>query len=285
MIDLLLAGVPGKMALELLACVPPEHPSLRILPLALSSARNAGSWSGGSRKLALLDAAAPATVEALRAALAGRSAIALDFTAPAAVATNARIYEELRLPFVMGTTGDTAPAVEAAKRADIPAVVYANMAAPIVAFLAALEETAKRFPGVLEGFTLRIEESHQAAKRDVSGTARRTLPLWGALGAAPAAEHAIESIRDPARQRELGVPEDSIGGHAYHTYRIDNPAQAVSLALSHRVHGRRVYAEGALRAARFLHRQVEAGAAPRVFTMIEVLEDREEVRLPGSDVW
>jgi 4-hydroxy-tetrahydrodipicolinate reductase len=46
----------------------------------------------------------------------------------------------------------------------------------------------------------------------------------------------------------------------------------VALELSHRINGRRVYAEGALTAVRYLRRQVAQGCRGRVFSMLEVLE-------------
>jgi dihydrodipicolinate reductase len=45
------------------------------------------------------------------------------------------------------------------------------------------------------------------------------------------------------------------------------------LELSHRVHGRRVYAEGALVAAQFLAKVVAGGIPPRTYSMEDVLAE------------
>jgi 4-hydroxy-tetrahydrodipicolinate reductase len=158
---------------------------------------------------------------------------------------------------------------------EVPAIIAPNMAAPIVVLQAAVRHVAERFPGALSQYSLAVEESHQAAKRDVSGTALQLLGGFRALGLNLSTK-AIVSHRDPEYQsRVLGVPEAHLHGHGWHWYRAHSADGSVALELSHRINGRRVYAEGALTAVRFLRRQIAQGCRGRVFSMLEVLEGAE----------
>ena len=259
---LILAGLPGRMA----AAVAEEssRQGWAMAGWAISSAARAGTrLSAAGRDFAMV------TIEDL----AGRVGMVahpmvVDFTTPGAALGNLAVYTRLGLPVVMGTTGfDRAAAESLVRGSQTCAVVAPNMAAPIVALQAALGWMAGEFPGALEGYGLAVTESHQSTKRDVSGTARALLPLFAQLGA-QAAEPPIEPIRDAARQRELGVPEEHLAGHGWHWYEATSPGGDVRLGLSHCVNGRRVYAEGTLLAARFLAAQGRAGV---VYTMQDVL--------------
>ena len=51
-------------------------------------------------------------------------------------------------------------------------------------------------------------------------------------------------LRDAPGQREFGVPEDALPGHAFHTYTLTSPDGTVELEFKHNVCGRAVYGEG-----------------------------------------
>lgn len=196
--------------------------------------------------------------------------IVVDFTLPKSVNNRAKLYCALGVPFVMGTTGgDREELKRTVEKSSIPAVIAPNMAKPIVAFMAMVEFAAKSFPGVFSGYNLVITESHQQAKKDVSGTAKALVPLFNAMGISFEPEQ-IQAQRDPAIQRDvLGVPEEFLDGHGWHTYRLLSPDGTVLLEFTHNVNGREVYALGALAAIRFLHnRRKQAG---RVFSMADVI--------------
>lgn len=268
MTTILLAGVPGNVCREIAALVSEEGWSeeFRLSPVALSSPARHGQRFDISpnQHVELREAAA------LSRELVG-DAIIVDFSTPAAALDNVRVYTRLNLPFVMGTTGFDREAAEAMVRASASiAVIAPNMAIPIVMLQAALEDAARRFPGALEGYRLTVTESHQSTKKDVSGTARALVPHFHAFGA-KSEPRDIESVRDPAKQRELGVPEDHLAGHGHHWYALRSGAGDVTLELSHRVNGRRVYAEGTLRAARWLAERRHVGERGTVYTMRDVL--------------
>lgn len=196
--------------------------------------------------------------------------VIVDFTRPNAVNRQAKLYCALGFPFVMGTTGgDREDLVRTVKESSVPAVIAPNMAKPIVAFMAMMEFVARSFPGVFSGYNMVVTESHQAGKKDVSGTAKALIPLFNAMGVCFEPEQ-IQAQRDPAIQRDvLGVPEQFLDGHGWHTYSLRSSDKTVHLEFTHNVNGREVYALGALAAIRFLHsRRKQAG---HVFSMADVI--------------
>jgi 4-hydroxy-tetrahydrodipicolinate reductase len=82
----------------------------------------------------------------------GLNPIAIDFTHPSAVNKNADMYNALKLPFVMGTTGgDRELLVSGTKKAKNPAVIAPNMCKQIVAFQAMMKHMAETYPGSFDG--------------------------------------------------------------------------------------------------------------------------------------
>ena len=183
--------------------------------------------------------------------------VAIEFTEPAAAADNALACIAAGVPVVVGTTGwyDRLPQVEAATLAGNGALLWApNFSAGVVLFRTLLERAGALFAGT--GFAARIVETHHAAKKDApSGTA---IALGEAFGAGSGRDPEITSIRV---------------GHVPGTHELvlDGPFEQIRLA--HEARDRRVFADGALRAASWLR------GRRGVFTMNDVLgigREREE---------
>lgn len=204
------------------------------------------------------------------------SFISVDFTHPSAVFANAEFYCRHGLPFVMGTTGGDYNRLEKlVVGSTVSAVIAPNMAKQIVGFQAMMEYAAANFTGLFEGYTLQIRESHQQGKADTSGTAKAMVRYFNALGT-PFSEDRIIKERDPKAQHEQwGIPQEYIGGHAWHTYTLDSQDKTVRFQFSHNVNGREIYARGTLDAAAFLHQKVLASSRGKVFSMIDVLKKSE----------
>jgi 4-hydroxy-tetrahydrodipicolinate reductase len=75
-----------------------------------------------------------------------------------------------------------------------------------------------------------------------------------------------------SRQLKFGVPDDSLLGHAFHTYRLVSPDGSVAFELQHNVCGRRVYAEGTVDAVLYLADLQKHRPQKRLYNMIDVLE-------------
>jgi len=212
--------------------------------------------------------------------------VVVDYTLPTAVNDNALFYCDHGVPFVMGTTGgDRVKLLDDVKKSGNWAVIAPQMGKQVVALQATLELMAERFPGAFGGYSLRVTESHQAAKADTSGTAKSIVESFVKLGARAASGKAFEAERDIVRVRDratqlglMKVPEAALSGHAFHTYRLESGDGSVNFEFQHNVCGRTIYAEGTVDAALFLASRVKSGKenaedGSRVFNMIDVLRE------------
>jgi 4-hydroxy-tetrahydrodipicolinate reductase len=204
------------------------------------------------------------------------SFLSVDFSLPPAVNGNAKFYCKHGLPFVMGTTGGDRKLLEDTVLASsISAVIAPNMAKQIVGFQAMMEYAAKTFPDLFKGYSLEIKESHQKGKADTSGTAKAMVRYFNSLGVAFTEEDIIKE-RDPETQKNvMGIPEDYLSGHGWHTYRLDSNDKTVHFEFTHNVNGRDIYAMGTLDALLYLANQLKQGSKGKVYTMIDVLKGGE----------
>ncbi len=201
--------------------------------------------------------------------------ISVDYTHPSAVNSNGDYYCANELPFVMGTTGgDRDRLKEAVLQSSTAAVIAPNMAKQIVGFQAMMAQAARLFPGLFEGYSLEIRESHQRGKADTSGTAKAMVKYFNDLGL-PFVEADILKERNPERQKNLwGIPEEFLTGHGWHTYSLTSADGTVRFEFSHNVNGREVYARGTLDAIAYLHAKLQQGVRGKVFSMIDVLQGK-----------
>lgn len=197
--------------------------------------------------------------------------ICIDYTHPTAVNDNAAFYVKHKIPFVMGTTGgDREALAKLVADANHPSVIAPNMSKQIVAFQTMIEFLANEFPTAFSGYKLSVVESHQKTKADTSGTARAVVASFGKMGFEYTPDD-IEKVRDEKSQMErMHVPEQYLGGHAFHTYSLDSEDGTVHFEFQHNVCGRQIYAEGTVDAVNFLAEQIAAGTA-KPFNMMDVL--------------
>lgn len=200
----------------------------------------------GAEVVARLDAGTRVTRDSL-----GAADVAIEFTVPDAAPSNVRGCAAAGVPVVVGTTGwwdallDVSRDVEAAGAQMLWA---GNFSVGINAMLAVVETAARALRG--SGFAAHLVETHHEAKKDApSGTAialaRAAEPAWGAAVA-------TTSVRV---------------GHVPGTHELIFDAAFEQIRLVHEARDRRVFAEGALVAARWL----AAHGAPGVYTMRDVL--------------
>lgn len=171
------------------------------------------------------------------AQLAGAS-VAIEFTVPGAAAANVVACARAGVPVVCGTTGWEAdrPAAEEQVRAAGGALLWApNFAVGVHLFVRAVEAAAREFARRRSEFGAHIVETHHAAKLDApSGTARRLAERASAAFGAPVP---VTSVRVGA------VP-------GTHEFIFDAAFEQVRLV--HEARDRRVFADGALAAARWI---------------------------------
>lgn len=185
-----------------------------------------------------------------RAALKN-AAVAIEFTEPGAAVANIRACLAAGVPVVVGTTGwqDELGTVAAEVKAGGGALLWSANFSMGVGIMIQLASQAGALLANVDAFDAHIVETHHAAKKDApSGTAK---------------------VIAESFSRSLGrnVPITSVRtGSVPGTHEIVIDGEFEQITLTHTTRDRRVFAEGALRAARWL-----AGRTG-VFTMTDVLE-------------
>lgn len=178
--------------------------------------------------------------------------VAIQFTQPGCAIDNAVACLSLGCPVVIGTTGWSSQrgVLEAAIASTrCPALASPNFSLGVQLFLAFAEDAARRLRGVT-AFDAHIIETHHTAKKDApSGTG---IAIAERVAAGLGHEVPITSVRVGA------VP-------GTHELVFDAPFEQIRLV--HEARDRRVFADGALTAARWL----AAGRTPALYSMQDVL--------------
>lgn len=193
------------------------------------------------------------TARGLTAGALNGAEVVIEFTEPHAAAALVRQCAELGVPVVSGTTGWDAErvVVETFVRNSSGALLWApNFALGVHLFAKVVEEAARRFAHDRAGFDAHLVETHHAKKLDApSGTARMLALV-------------AESARGKA------IPVTSVRtGHVPGTHELVFDAAFEQVRLVHEARDRRVFAAGALAAAKWL-----AGKRG-VFTLDDFLGD------------
>lgn len=273
-IKVMVNGIPGNMAVNVAQHILADD-RFALVPCSLTGPEiQAAAHKLDTTSIRLLKPETRAQIiEELIQALG--AFISVDYTHPSAVNVNAEFYCQNRLPFVMGTTGGDRDQLVATVRASaIAAVIAPNMAKQIVGFQALMEYAAQNFPGLFDGFSLEIKESHQKGKADTSGTAKAMVRYFNQMGLR-FSEDQIVKERDPEVQAtQWGIPQAYLSGHGWHTYTLTSEDKTVRFEFTHNVNGRDVYARGTLDAVQYLNARVGDDAAGIVYSMIDVLKSR-----------
>ncbi|MCF8053098.1 MAG: dihydrodipicolinate reductase [Desulfobacterales bacterium] len=271
-IPVMVNGLPGSMALAVARHILADN-RFEMVPCSLTGPEITETTAevDGVAVTLLAPAGRSEALEAM--GVDAEKIICVDFTHPSAVNENAVFYREKGVFFVMGTTGgDREKLVETVRSSSISAVIAPNMAKQIVGFQAMMAYAAENFPGLFDGYRLRVVESHQQGKADTSGTAKAVVDSFKQLGVDFSVAQ-IEKERNPeVQKRDWKIPEQYLSGHGWHTYSLVSADGTVFFSFTHNVNGREVYARGTLDAVAFLAEARKKGQTGRVYSMIEVLK-------------
>ena len=206
----------------------------------------------------------------VRAGLA-HSRVLIDFTRPEGTLAHLKVCRELGVNAVIGTTGfgegQQAKIADAAR--DIAIVMAPNMSVGVNVTLKLLEMAAK---ALATGYDIEVIETHHRHKVDApSGTALkmgeviaqalgRDLKKCGVYGRV-----GETGERDPSSIGFSAIRGGDIVGD--HTVLFAGTGECIEI--THKAASRATYAEGSLRAVRFL-----AGKRSGLFDMFDVLELR-----------
>ena len=254
------AGASGRMGRALIEAV------MQSDDLALGAAFDvAGSAGLGDDAAAFLGRSSGVAVGAdARAALAA-SEVLIDFTRPEGTLAHLALCRELGVAAVIGTTGfDEAQKALLAEHAEHIAVVMApNMSVGVNVMLKLLDVAAR---ALADGFDVEIVESHHRHKVDApSGTALKMGEVIAAAQGTTLASRAAHDRSGPRAPGTIGFASlrggDIVGDHT-----VLFAGAGERIEITHRATSRATYAEGSLRAARFL-----AGRRSGLFAMSDVL--------------
>jgi 4-hydroxy-tetrahydrodipicolinate reductase len=195
--------------------------------------------------------------------------VLIDFTRPEGTLAHLKLCRELGVHAVIGTTGfsDAQKAEIAAIAKDIAIVMAPNMSVGVNVTLKLLEMAAK---ALSTGYDIEIIEAHHRHKVDApSGTALKMGEvIAGALGrdlkdCAVYAREGVTGERDPSSIGFATIRGGDIVGD--HTVLFAGTGERIEI--THKSSSRATYAQGSLRAARFLAQQRQG-----LFDMFDVLQ-------------
>ncbi|MDM8514800.1 dihydrodipicolinate reductase [Desulfobacterales bacterium HSG16] len=272
-VKIMINGMPGNMAVRV-ATMAAEDKRFEILPYSLTGPEINDLECRVSNMNVSLISPKKKDDEIKKIKAINPEFISIDYTHPLAVLENAEFYCKNMMPFVMGTTGSDRDKLEKMVSSyDLYSVIAPNMAKQIVGFQAMMEWAADTFPGLFDGYSLTIEESHQQGKADTSGTAKAMAGYFNDLGLTQFSQSDIIQERNPeVQQQKWQIPTEFLNGHAWHTYSLVSDDNTVKFRFDHNVNGRDVYVRGTLDAVNYLAEKIRTGADARIYTMIDVLK-------------
>jgi len=262
-VQIALAGVSGRMGRVLLEAVAADSGCALYAALDRPGSplvgQDAGAAWGASSGVCVSDQPA--------AALQGAQAL-IDFTRPEATFAYLELCAALGVPLVIGTTGfDAAGKARIAAAAEQIPIVFAPNMSVGVNLLMKLAELAAQV--LADGYDIEIIEAHHRYKVDApSGTA---LGLGQVVAAAVnrdlanCAVYGREGVTGERDARTIGFSTvrggDIVGDHTLLFAGIGE-----RIELTHKASSRATFAQGALRAAKWLQ-----GRAPGLYDMRDVL--------------
>ncbi|MDI1236896.1 MAG: 4-hydroxy-tetrahydrodipicolinate reductase [Polaromonas sp.] len=257
------AGAGGRMGQMLVEAVRSSGDCQLTGALDVATSPGLGSDAAG-----FLGQASGVVITAdLAAGLAGAQVL-IDFTRPEGTMAHLARCRELGVKLVIGTTGfsDAQKAEIAAAAKDIAIVMAPNMSVGVNVTLKLLEMAAK---ALNTGYDIEIIEAHHRHKVDApSGTALKMGEvIAGALGrdlkdCAVYAREGVTGERDPSSIGFATIRGGDIVGD--HTVLFAGTGERIEI--THKSSSRVTYAQGSLRAARFL-----AGKPAGLYDMFDVL--------------
>lgn len=179
--------------------------------------------------------------------------VSIDFTTAEAALKNARILAEKGVHQVIGTTGFNNMQIyelkNIAKKHKIGLVYAPNISLGINLLLTLVKTVSRLIPD----YDVEITESHHRHKKDSpSGTAIKIANEISAIKGIKSADYSFGRKGNQLRENnEIGIHAIRAGG-IVGVHKVLFAGESDEIELTHRSYSRVVFAEGALRAARFI---------------------------------
>jgi 4-hydroxy-tetrahydrodipicolinate reductase len=262
-----IAGASGRMGRTLIDAVGASTDCVLVAALDAADSpalgQDATPAASGANRVAI--------TSDLRAGLAAAQVL-IDFTRPAGTLAHVAVCRELGVRLVIGTTGFTdEQKAEIAEHAKHIAIVMApNMSVGVNVVLKLLETAARALDA---GFDVEIIEAHHRHKIDApSGTALKMGEVVAQASGRDLKACAVyardgQSSPDGGERNPRAIGFSSIrGGDIVGDHTVLFAGNGERIEITHRSSSRATYAEGGLRAARFL-----AGRSHGLYGMDDVL--------------
>ncbi len=257
------AGSSGRMGRMLIQAIA-DAPDCRLSgALDRADSASLGQDAGASQGLRT----GVQVVADLRTGLQGADCL-IDFTRPEGTLEHVGACASLGVAMVIGTTGFDAAGrqrIEAAAQR-IPIVLAPNMSVGVNVVLKLLEQAGR---ALREGFDIEVIEAHHRHKVDApSGTALKMAEVVAAAAGRDLAHDAVWSRHGHTGERTDGAIGFSVvrGGDIVGDHTVLFAGTGERIEITHKSSSRATYAEGSLRAVRFL-----AGRGPGLYDMHDVL--------------
>jgi 4-hydroxy-tetrahydrodipicolinate reductase len=227
MIRIIIVGAKGRMGQALIKCVP-QHAGMQVTAQIDQDDNLAAALPNGD--------------------------VVIDFSAPITTGAVARLCAEHKKPLVIGTTGQTDSDTFAIQnlKAKIP-IVWASNFSTGVNTLFWLTRKAAEILGL--DFDLEVVEMHHRQKKDApSGTAKSLAEILAAVRRVKltdAARHGRVGLVGERTGSEIGV-HSIRGGDVVGDHTVIFAGLGERLELTHKASSRDTFANGALRAARWV---------------------------------
>ena len=265
MIRTVVTGVAGKMGSSIVRFVRDAEDMRLVGATERPGSAAIGLDVGLACRLGALEVP---VVDSLAQAIGSGADVVIDFSSAEASVPHARICAEKKVALVVGTTGLSAQAREEMTQAarQIPMLMAPNMSVGVNLMLKLAAEAARVLGGA---YDVEIAEMHHRHKKDApSGTALRLAEVIAeALQRDPATDLRLTragNIGERGRT-EIGV-QTLRGGDVVGEHTVFYIGAGERLEITHRASSRDQFAQGAVRAARFL-----VGKPPGLYDMLAVL--------------
>lgn len=255
---IIIMGAQGRMGATL-ARLTQNDPELELAGVVEQAANQSGLEHLGC----------PVSEDASTILTQAQGATVIDFTAPTVTVNLARTAAETGNPLVIGTTGLSEDQQQeiAAAAAQTPIFWAPNMSVGVNVLLEMLPQLVRMLGSL---YDVELSEIHHKFKKDApSGTA---LKLAQVLAEAKGwdlkqvAQYCREGIIGERPEEEIGVQTlrggDVVGDHTVYFF---GPGERIEV--THRAHSRETFAQGALRAAKWIGQQ-EPG---KIYSMAEMV--------------
>jgi 4-hydroxy-tetrahydrodipicolinate reductase len=193
--------------------------------------------------------------------------VIIDFTRPDLCEVHAACARRFELGLIVGTTGLNAAAERSIDEAaaEVPVIVASNCSVGANLLMAMVRASVRAAPDA----DVEIVEVHHSKKRDAPSGTALSLAAAAAEGRGVALDDVLRTERSgdaPRKAGEIGV-FGLRGGDVAGEHTVYLLLDGERIELTHRASDRRIFAVGALRAARWL-----SGKAPGRYTMADVLD-------------